>query len=157
MKKRTMRNWFIFLFILGLVVGFLIPWDVRDMIKQNQKKGFQSQVINIQTKLGQLDHNIEGLNYSIVSTSDDMGVMLARLTGSVPMHIHPKESHVIFVYRGNIKLVMSGTPYFLGPGSLVTIPAKIPHSIEKVGDLPAEAIVISQPPANPQDLQFVQN
>lgn len=152
MKKRTMRNWFIFLFILGLVLGFLIPWDIRDT---STKNNLQSSVLDVAKKFGQLEASAEGIDYSVVSNSDDMSVMLVRLTGNVPMHVHPKENHVIFIYRGNAKLTMSGTTYNLVPGNLVTIPAKVPHSIEKVGNLPAEAIVIAQPPSNPKDLKLV--
>ena len=156
MKKRTMRNWFIFLFVIGVVIGFLIPWDIWDAVEETQKNGFQSSVIDVANKFGQLETVTDNFDYSIVSGSDDMSAMLLRLKGKIAMHVHPDENHILFIYRGKVKAMIGGTPYDLEPGSLVTIPAKAVHSIEKVGDMPAEIIVIAQPPSDPKDIKYVQ-
>ena len=152
MKKRTMKAWFLILFILGLIIGFLIPWDVRDTVKKNN---FQSGVINVATKFGQLDTNQGNLSFSVVANSDDLSVLLARLNGIEPLHTHPIQNHIIYIYRGKVKAYIGGTPYDLTQGNLVFIPANTPHSLEKIGDMPAEAIVIAQPPTNEQDTVYI--
>ena len=152
MKKRTMRNWFVFLFILGLIIGFLIPWDIRDTIKKNY---FQSGVINVATKFGQLDQNQGNISFSVVANSDDLSVLLARLNGNEPLHKHPMQNHILYIYRGHIKAFIGGTTYDLAAGSLVFIPANTPHSLEKIGDEPAEAIIIAQPATGNTDTVYL--
>jgi quercetin dioxygenase-like cupin family protein len=45
----------------------------------------------------------------------------------LPEHTHPHEQ-VVNVLQGNLELTVDGTPYLLGPGSVVVIPPNMPHS-----------------------------
>ena len=150
-----MQAWFIFLFIVGLVIGWLIPGDLKTVQKKVTENPLKPAVFDIPKKLGQLDTEGPYFKYSVLAQSEMAGVELIRVDDKIPMHVHPKENHFVYIYKGKAKGTIGSVTAEAGPGQLIAIPAGVPHSLERIGDTPVEIILFSSPPFNPQDTMFL--
>src|SRR3989338_4457121 len=150
MKKKTMRVILTILFILGIVVGYVLPGDLRQLQEKVSGHSLKPAIIEVPKKFGQLD--IEGPYFkaTVLSEVETGGVQLLRFDGLIPKHMHVKENHFVYIYKGRAKGTVGDVTSEVGPGNLVVIPAGIPHSFERIGDTPVEIILFSTPP-------FVQN
>ncbi|MBI2541421.1 cupin domain-containing protein [Candidatus Woesearchaeota archaeon] len=147
MKKKTMQLIFGLLFIAGIVVGYILPGDLRSLTKVP----LQSNVFDVPKKLGQLDIETDYFKYSVLAEAETGSVELLRIDDKIPMHMHPKENHFVYIYKGRAKGVVGEVNAEVGPGQMVAIPAGVPHSFERIGDAPVEAILFSTPPFMPDD------
>ena len=157
MKKKTMQAWFVVLFIIGLIAGFLLPWDVRDVNKKLNEKKIKADVFDISKRLGQLDINADYFKYSVLAETDTGGIELIRVDDKIPMHMHPKENHFVYIYKGRAKGTIGGVTAEVSAGQLIAIPAGVPHSFERIGDTPVEIILFSTPPFMPKDIVWLEN
>ena len=153
MKKKTMQAIFAVLFILGVVVGYLLPGDVKTLTK----KPLKADVFDVPRRLGQLDMETDYFKYTVLASTETGGIELIRLDDKIPLHIHPKENHFVYVYKGRAKGIVGSVTAEVGPGQLVAIPAGVPHSFERIGDTPVEIILFSTPPFMPGDTVFLEN
>src|SRR3989338_215597 len=153
MKKKTMRAIFILLFIIGIVVGYLLPGDVKTLTRKQLK----ANVFDIPKRLGQLELESPYFKYTVVAETETGSVELIRLEDKIPMHIHPKENHFVYVYKGRAKGTVGDVNAEVGRGQLVAIPAVVPHTFERIGDTPVEIILFSTPPFMPGDTVFLEN
>ena len=151
MKKKTMQAIFAVLFILGIVVGYLLPGDVRSITR----KPLSANVFDVPKKLGQLDLETKYFKYAVLAETETGSIELVRLDDKIPLHMHPNENHFVFVYRGNAKGTVGSVTAEVGPGALVAIPAGVPHSFERVGDALVEIILFSTPPFMPKDIVWL--
>ena len=142
MKKKTMRTIFVILFVLGVVVGYILPGDFRALAK----KPLQAGIFDVPRKLGQLDLETPYFKYTVLAQTETGGIELIRLDDKIPMHMHPKENHFVYIYRGKAKGKVGDVAAEVSPGQLVAIPAGVPHSFERIGDSPVEIILFSTPP-----------
>jgi len=156
MKKKTMQALFVALFITGLVIGFLVPWDIRDAAREASKKSIQPNVFDVPKKLGQLELESPYFKYSVLAEADTGGVELIRVDDKIPMHVHAKENHFVYIYKGRAKGTVGSVTAEVGPGQLVAIPAGVPHSLERIGDTPVEIILFSTPPFVPADIKWIE-
>ena len=156
MKKKTMRAWFVVLFALGLVAGFLIPWDVRDVNKKLNEKKIKADIFDISKRMGQLDVNADYFKYSVLDETDTGSVELVRVDDKIPMHIHPKENHFVYIYKGKAKGTVGDVAAEVSAGQLIAIPAGVPHSLERIGDAPVEIILFSTPPFMLKDIVWLE-
>ena len=156
MKRKVMRALFALLFVAGLIAGFLIPWDIRDLNKQLNEKKFQPVFIDVPKKMGQLDQSAGSIKYSVVAGSDSAEVQLVQLDGKIPLHIHSGEDHIIYVYKGMVRFHLGNNIQDIGSGEMVVVPKGVKHSVEKVGDAPAEAIVIEVPHSIKNDTVYLE-
>ena len=152
MKKKTMQLIFVLLFIVGVVVGYLLPGDIRSLTK----KPLQPNVFDIPKRLGQLDKETDYFKYTVIAETETGGIELIRLDDRIPKHMHPKENHFVYIYKGRAKGTVGDVTAEVGPGNLVAIPAGVPHSFERIGDTPVEMIVFSTPPFMPADTVFLE-
>ena len=152
MKKKTMQLIFVLLFIVGVVVGYLIPGDIKTLAK----KPLQPNVFDIPKRLGQLDKETDYFKYTVVAETETGSVELIRLDDEVPKHMHPKENHFVYMYKGRARGTVGDVTAEVGPGNLVAIPAGVPHTFERIGDTPVEIIVFSTPPFMPADTVFLE-
>ena len=152
MKKKTIRNLFVLLFALGIAVGYLLPGDFKDLTR----KPLQANVFDVPKKMAQLDLETDYFKYSVLAGTETGSVELIRLDERIPLHMHPKENHFVFVYKGRAKGTVVRITAEVGPGQLVAIPAGVPHSFERVGDSPVEIILFSTPPFMPNDTVFLE-
>ncbi|MBI2649755.1 cupin domain-containing protein [Candidatus Woesearchaeota archaeon] len=153
MKKKTMQTIFVVLFILGVAVGYLLPGDVKTLAK----KPLQANIFDVPKRLGQLDIDVNYFKYSVLAETETGSIELLRVDDKIPMHMHPKENHFVYIYKGRAKGTVGDVTAEVGPGQLVAIPAGVPHSLERVGDSPVEIILFSTPPFVEKDIVWLEN
>lgn len=151
MKKKTMQTIFALLFVAGLAVGYLLPGDFRALAM----KPLQAGVFDVPKKLGQLDIDADYFKYTVLAETEKGGIELLRVDGKIPMHMHPKENHFVYIFKGRAKGTIGDTSAEVGAGQLVAIPAGIPHGLERIGDAPVEIILFSTPPFVPADIVWL--
>ena len=151
MKKKTMRVLFVLLFIVGVVVGYILPGDFRTLVKRPLQAG----VFDVPKKLGQLDIDANYFKYTVIAETDTGSIELLRVDDKIPMHMHPKENHFVYIFKGRAKGTIGDVTAELGQGQLVAIPAGVPHSLERIGDTPVEIILFSTPPFVQKDIVFL--
>ncbi|MBI2656699.1 cupin domain-containing protein [Candidatus Woesearchaeota archaeon] len=152
MKKKTMQVLFVLLFIAGIIVGYLLPGDFRSMAQ----KPLQANIFDVPKRLGQLDIDANYFKYTILAETETGSVELLRVDDKIPTHIHPKENHFVYIYKGRAKGTVGDVTAEVGPGQLVAIPAGVPHSLERIGDTPVEIILFSTPPFVQKDIVWVE-
>ena len=152
MKKKTMQTIFVVLFVLGIIVGYLLPGDFKDLAR----KPLQANVFDVPKKMAQLDLETDYFKYAILAETETGSIELIRLDEKIPLHKHPKENHFVFVYKGRAKGTVGSVNAEVGPGQLVAIPAGVPHSFERIGDSPVEIILFSTPPFMPKDIVWLE-
>ena len=157
MKKKVMQTWFVVLLVIGLIIGWLLPGDLKALTKKISPNPLQPAVFDISKKLGQLELETPYFKYAVLAGTETGGVELLRVDGTIPMHKHPKETHFVYIYKGRAKGTIGSVTAEVGPGQLVVIPSGVPHSFERIGDTPVEIIVFSTPPFNPNDTMFLEN
>lgn len=157
MKKKTMQAWFAALFIIGLVIGFLIPWDVRDLNKKLNEKKIQPDIFDVSKRLGQLENQGPYFKYSVLDELNTGGVELVRFDDKIPLHMHPNENHFVYIYKGKAKGTIGNVTAEVSAGQLVAIPAGTPHTFERIGDSPVEILLFSTPPYVAGDTVFLEN
>ena len=152
MKKKTMQFIFVLLFIAGIVVGYLLPGDVRSLTKIP----LQANVFDVPKRLGQLDQQTDYFKYTVLASTETGSIELIRLDDKIPMHMHPKENHFVYIFKGRAKGTVGDITAEVNSGQLVAIPAGVPHSFERVGDTPVEIILFSSPPFVVGDTVFLE-
>lgn len=65
--------------------------------------------------------------------------ILAGQVKKIRLHTHELEDHVVYVVRGRATARLGDESREVGPGDLISIPKRVPHSFEQKG---AEAFVI---------------
>ena len=155
MKKKTMRALFVTILVLGVIIGWLIPGDLKSLMQKASGNQLKPAIIEIPKKLGQLEYSEEAFKYSVLAQTDLSMVQLVRLEGDIPTHIHPHENHFIYIYKGKAKLKMFEQEFEVGPGTLVVVPSGVPHSVQKIGDTPTEALIFSSPPTQDDDTIWI--
>ncbi|MBI1936096.1 cupin domain-containing protein [Candidatus Woesearchaeota archaeon] len=156
MKKKVMQTWFIVLFIVGIVVGWLLPGNFKELTKQMTGDVLKTDIFDVPKRLGQLDQETEYFKYTVIAETETGSIELLRLDERIPLHRHPKENHFVYVYKGRAKGTVGDVTAEVGPGQIVAIPAGVPHSFERIGDSPVEIILFSTPPFMPGDIQWLE-
>ena len=156
MKKKTMRNWFIVLFILGIAVGWLIPGDFKTFTKKMSGQGLKANVFDIPKRLGQLDIDANYFKYTVLAETETGSVELIRVDDRIPMHMHPNENHFVYIFKGRAKGIVGDVTAEVGPGQMIAIPAGVPHSLERIGDTPVEIILFSTPHFVQKDIVWLE-
>ena len=156
MKKKTMRNWFIVIFILGLVVGLLVPLDYKTIKKKMSGEGLKPDIFDVSKRLGQLDIDAKYFKYSVLAETGTGSVELIRFDEKIPMHMHPKENHFVYIYKGRARGTVGSVTAEVGPGQMIAIPAGVPHSLERIGDSPVEMILFSTPKFAEKDIVWLE-
>jgi mannose-6-phosphate isomerase-like protein (cupin superfamily) len=83
--------------------------------------------------------------------------ILAGQVKKIRLHTHELEDHVVYVVRGRADARLGDERREVGPGDLVAIPKRIPHSFEQKGAEPFVILVNSTPGWDPlQDTRFLE-
>ena len=151
-----MQTLFVIFLIIGIVVGYLLPGDIRNLQKKMTGKSLVPNVFDVPKKLGQLDMEGPYFKYTILAETETGSVELLRVDGAIPMHLHPKENLFVYIFKGRAKGTIANVTAEVGPGQLVAIPAGVPHSFERIGDTPVEIILFSSPPFVVGDTVFLE-
>jgi len=147
-----MRTIFIVLFILGIVVGYLLPGNLETLTMSSLKVG----IFDVPKGLGQLEAQTEFFKYTVLAETETGSVELLRIDDELPTHMHTDENHFVYIYRGQAKGTIGDVTAEVGPGELVVIPAGTPHSVERIGDAPVEILLFSSPPFKKDDISFLE-
>ena len=70
MKKKVMKTWFVVLFIIGLVVGWLVPGDINMFVKKVSGPMLKHDVFDVSKKFGQLVAIPAGVPHSFERIGD---------------------------------------------------------------------------------------
>jgi mannose-6-phosphate isomerase-like protein (cupin superfamily) len=68
----------------------------------------------------------------------NLGVLAGQVK-KIKLHTHEMEDHIVYVVRGKAKARLGDEQREVGPGDLIAIPKRVPHSFDQIG---GEAFVI---------------
>jgi len=156
MKKKVMRNWFIVLFIIGIVAGWLLPGNLQGLTKAVSGNALEPYVFEVPKRLGQLDKETDYFMYTVLAEAEAGSISLIRLDDRIPLSMHKKENHFVYVYKGMAKGIIGDMNAEVSPGQIVAIPAGVAYSFERIGDSPVEMILFSAPQFNPGDTLYLE-
>jgi mannose-6-phosphate isomerase-like protein (cupin superfamily) len=75
--------------------------------------------------------------------------ILAGQVKKIRLHTHELEDHVVYVVRGRAAARLGDEMREVGPGDLVSIPRRVPHSFEQKGPEPFVILVNATPGWDP--------
>jgi quercetin dioxygenase-like cupin family protein len=68
----------------------------------------------------------------------NMGILTGQIK-KIKLHTHELEDHIVYVVRGKAKARLGDEQREVGPGDLIAIPKRVPHSFDQIGN---EAFVV---------------
>ena len=116
----------------------------------------QADIFDVPKRLGQLDLETDYFKYTVLAQTETGSIELLRLDDKIPLHMHPKENHFVYIYKGRAKGTVGNLATEVGPGQLVAVPAGTLHEFERIGDAPVEIMLFSTPPFTPGDTVFLE-
>ena len=75
--------------------------------------------------------------------------ILAGQVKKIRLHTHELEDHVVYVVRGRAMARLGDEMREVGPGEIITIPKRVPHSFEQKGSEPFVILVNATPGWDP--------
>jgi mannose-6-phosphate isomerase-like protein (cupin superfamily) len=86
----------------------------------------------------------------------NLGVLAGQVK-KIRLHTHEFEDHVVYVVRGRAKARLGDEQREVGPGDLLAIPKRVPHSFDQIGAEPFVILVNATPGWDPlADTKFVE-
>ena len=83
--------------------------------------------------------------------------LLAGQVKKIKLHTHEMEDHVVYVVRGRAAARLGDETREVGPGDLITIPKRVPHSFEQKGAEPFVVLVNATPGWDPlKDTRYLE-
>ena len=83
--------------------------------------------------------------------------ILAGQVKKIRFHTHELEDHVVYVVRGRAMARLGDEKREVGPGDLITLPKRVPHSFDQVGNEPFVILVNATPGWDPlKDTKFLE-
>jgi mannose-6-phosphate isomerase-like protein (cupin superfamily) len=86
----------------------------------------------------------------------NLGVLAGQVK-KIRLHTHEFEDHVVYVVRGRAKARLGDEQREVGPGDLLAIPKRVPHSFDQIGAEPFVILVNATPGWDPlADTKFLE-
>jgi mannose-6-phosphate isomerase-like protein (cupin superfamily) len=86
----------------------------------------------------------------------NLGVLAGQVK-KIRLHTHELEDHVVYVVRGRAKARLGDEQREVGPGDLLAIPKRVPHSFDQIGAEPFVILVNATPGWDPlADTKFLE-
>jgi mannose-6-phosphate isomerase-like protein (cupin superfamily) len=83
--------------------------------------------------------------------------ILAGQVKKIRLHTHEMEDHVVYVVRGRAAARLGDETRDVGPGDVITIPKRVPHSFEQKGYEPFVVLVNATPGWDPlKDTRYLE-
>ncbi|MGH7349270.1 MAG: cupin domain-containing protein [Candidatus Rokuibacteriota bacterium] len=83
--------------------------------------------------------------------------ILAGQVKKIRLHTHEFEDHVVYVVRGSATARLGDERRDVGPGDLISIPKRVPHSFEQKGAEPFVILVNATPGWDPlKDTRYLE-
>lgn len=74
-----------------------------------------------------------------------MGILTGQIK-KIKLHTHELEDHIVYVVRGKAKARLGDEQREVGPGDLIAIPKRVPHSFDQIGGEPFVVLVNAPTP-----------
>lgn len=110
------------------------------------------------TKAGEgldgISWNILGQTYVPKSVSENAFAWHATFPPGtfVPPHIHPTQDEFIYMFEGQLELMLDGRTNFANPGDLARMPMGLPHAIYNKSERPVKCLFWVTPTRRLYDL-----
>jgi quercetin dioxygenase-like cupin family protein len=75
----------------------------------------------------------------------NMGILTGQIR-KIKLHTHELEDHIVYVVRGKAKARLGDEQREVGPGDLIAIPKRVPHSFDQIGSEPFVVLVNAPAP-----------
>jgi mannose-6-phosphate isomerase-like protein (cupin superfamily) len=86
----------------------------------------------------------------------NLGVLAGQVK-KIRLHTHEMEDHIVYVVRGRAKARLGDERREVGPGNLIAIPKRVPHSFDQIGSEAFVILVNATPGWDPlQDTRFLE-
>jgi mannose-6-phosphate isomerase-like protein (cupin superfamily) len=86
----------------------------------------------------------------------NLGVLAGQVK-KIRLHTHELEDHVVYVVRGRARARLGDEQREVGPGDLLAIPKRVPHSFDQIGAEPFVILVNATPGWDPlADTKFLE-
>jgi mannose-6-phosphate isomerase-like protein (cupin superfamily) len=86
----------------------------------------------------------------------NLGVLAGQVK-KIRLHTHELEDHIVYVVRGRAKARLGDERRDVGPGDLIAIPKRVPHSFDQIGSEAFVILVNATPGWDPlQDTRFLE-
>jgi mannose-6-phosphate isomerase-like protein (cupin superfamily) len=86
----------------------------------------------------------------------NLGVLAGQVK-KIRLHTHEFEDHVVYVVRGRARARLGDEQREVGPGDLLAIPKRVPHSFDQIGAEPFVILVNATPGWDPlADTKFLE-
>jgi quercetin dioxygenase-like cupin family protein len=83
--------------------------------------------------------------------------ILAGQVKKIRLHTHEFEDHIVYVVRGRAMARLGDDRREVGPGDLITIPKRVPHSFDQQGDEQFVILVNATPGWDPlKDTRYLE-
>ena len=136
MKKKTIRNLFIFIFVVALILGWMIPKNFWQFTHDAAQNPLHAGIYDVPKRMGQLDQETPYYKYLIIGETLTGGAALLRVDDKVPMHIHKNENHFVYIYKGKGRVVFEITARdSIALRTVLNSITKMLTVIEKVGGI----------------------
>ena len=97
----------------------------------------------------------KAVKFAPAAQISNVGIQAGQVK-KIRLHPHEMEDHVIYVVRGRATARLGDEMREVGPGDLVTIPKRVPHSFEQKGADPFVILVNATPGWDPlKDTRFL--
>lgn len=86
----------------------------------------------------------------------NLGVLAGQVK-KIKLHTHELEDHIVYVVRGKAKARLGDEQREVGPGDLIAIPKRVPHSFDQIGSESFVMLVNATPGWDPlKDTRFLE-
>jgi len=83
--------------------------------------------------------------------------MLVGHVKKIRLHTHEQEDHILYVVRGRAAARLGDERREVGPGDIIAIPRRVPHSFDQIGAEPFIVLVNATPGWDPlKDTTFLE-
>jgi len=80
------------------------------------------------------------VKFAPAAQTSNVGVLAGQVK-NIRLHTHELEDHVVYVVRGRAAARLGDERREVGPGDLISIPKRVPHSFEQKGAEPFVIVV----------------
>ena len=130
------------LVLKGLVVGVLIVGSAT------AADAPRIAVINVEKIVTPEFLGNQPVKFAPAATISNVGILAGQVK-KIRLHTHETEDHVVYVVRGQATARLGDETRAVGPGDLITIPKRVPHSFEQKGSEPFVILVNATPGWDP--------
>ncbi len=129
----------------------------KNPVPKTARENIEPKLVDLTERFAKgMEQEGKGFKFSIVASGRSGGMALIQVDESIENHKHSRENHIAYVWKGRAHGTIGDQTVEIGPGSLLYIPAGMPHQITKIGDEPLQLVLFSAPPFNAKDIEWLE-